>query len=300
MNKNIIALAILSTVSTGVFASNAVLNVEGQIQINGVTVIGSDGKVAASALPESNTVVIDLDTYSAANGKYTFEYYRDRYMTDDGSGWVTFETVCTETDNFISDTEYEFSSKCVDQDGFVSMNYSEIWKDNGDGTETITWVNTYEGQETRESQVRKIDVLSEYASQVVLGQTTAYSEHATILEDEGIWYEAGDNWFFARTKSVVSLIESVTLGENTFNDCILVQRDGYWNGASSLDIHCANIGLVAKTIDREYAMEYKLVSYEQAQSNTVRAQSLNEGVYSKEVLSERARNHSAKQLNANK
>ncbi|MEZ9915127.1 hypothetical protein AB4404_01725, partial [Vibrio breoganii] len=74
MKVNTIALAILSTFSIGAYANNAVLNVEGQIQINGQTVIGTDGKVVANALPSSSGVAINLDKYGMQLGVYTYQY----------------------------------------------------------------------------------------------------------------------------------------------------------------------------------------------------------------------------------
>ncbi|GEA60178.1 hypothetical protein [Vibrio comitans] len=248
MNKKTVVLAILSIISTGALASNAVLNVEGQIQINGSTVIGSDGKVVSSALPASSGVTVDLDKYYPKPGIYKFQY-DDTYSDE----------VCTDTDNYISDMKTVFSSECVDVNNNPTYSGGYTWTNNGDGTETIISRNNFNGQEIIETTTNDLEVLADYDSIISLGSATGYLERTTVISTDSEWNQVGNISTYARAKSVLGFITSVKVANTTYNDCILMQNIRPWSGTAEFDIYCSDVGLVLKTSGSSEG--YHLVSY---------------------------------------
>lgn len=238
-----IKLLMLSIFSTTAFANNAILNVEGQIQINGQQVISSDGKIATSALPVSSGVLVDLNKYNGQPGIYTYEYINEYH-----NGWEVVRETCTNIDNYISENSYEYSSECIDNQNNISNKWKEIWSYDNQGNETIvfTWYDPYSDEEVTNTRVNKLEVFSEYDSQVILGTKTSFLERTTVISSDDEWYQTGDSWLYARTKSVAGFIDAIDLGGNTYNDCILLESIRN-RGDSSLDIYCAGLGLVAKT-----------------------------------------------------
>lgn len=293
MKKNIIALAILTTVSSAAVASNAVLNVEGQIQINGETVIGSDGKVVASALPSSDTVTVNLSKYAPKPGSYTYQFETYRYIQSDDY-WGEQLVICTDTDEFTSDSSYEYTQECKFEGAVVSW-FVESWQDNGDGTETIKFTQQWLDQEvTSNTRTYKLDALTNYTDVVQLGTTTSYAEKGELLSSDSDWYEVGEEWFYARTKSITGFIDSVTIGENTFNDCVMMTNTRNWNGIASSDIYCSDVGLVRKLTDTDWERNYQLLSY--TVSNTASARSLSKLSGAQEKVSDKARSRVAQRV----
>ncbi|EGQ9284510.1 hypothetical protein F7U66_01385 [Vibrio parahaemolyticus] len=72
--KSLLSMTIATTMlATATNADDAILDVHGEIQINGTTVIDSNGKVTESALPEgADGRLFDLNDYELATGRYEY------------------------------------------------------------------------------------------------------------------------------------------------------------------------------------------------------------------------------------
>ncbi|MGL6257784.1 hypothetical protein [Vibrio sp. WXL210] len=264
MKKKIISLAIVSMFSSVAIASNAVLNVEGVIQINGNTVIGSDGKVTAAALPGATSTIVDLSDYQPKPGVYTYQYIRDEFWEwdDDEGDLIHYQTVCTEVDNIISAYSVEYSSECkVGEE--ITSGYFQTWTDNQDGTETWSWENTLNSEWPKETWTQKVAFLVEPQSQVALGGTTAYVQQQEVTESSEDWHRPGEVWTYARSQTVTNLMSEFSYAGATYSDCIVSSVLRGQSETSTLRAYCAGIGMV---MDFNSNGNYHLVSYESASS----------------------------------
>lgn len=250
-------------------ASNAVLNVEGQIQINGTTVIGSDGKVAVAALPESEVRMIQLSNYYMKPGKYVYEFVDSTdWIEDENGNWVEVKAKCTEVNNYIDYLKSEFITECFDFEGNLKSRWMNSWFDNGDGTVTNTFTDYYDGKEYTQTSVNEIKIYSGMAEYLPLGATTAHLEQTTPISHDGVADESGDTWLFATSRTIPTVIGDFDWNGNEYNDCVLVEQGHNWDGASSYSIHCAGIGLVKEVTENSYRSDYVLVSFEHTESKS--------------------------------
>ncbi|MGL6315612.1 hypothetical protein [Vibrio sp. WXL103] len=253
MKKKIISLAIVSMFSSVAIASNAVLNVEGVIQINGTTVIGSDGKVAASALPTSpSKTMVDLSLYQPKPGVYTYQYVDNNYWSHThGQG----QAVCTEVDNIVSALYAEYSTSCVGDDG-LEWSYVQTWTDNQDGTEAWT---LEQPEWPKETWTQAVTVLAEPELQLALGSTTGYVELYEITQSDSEWYEVGDTYMYARNQTVSNIISEFSFAGQRYSDCIVSSVLRGHSQMSTLRVYCAGVGMITDFNPEE---DYHLVSYE--------------------------------------
>jgi hypothetical protein len=237
-------------------ANNAVLNVEGQIQINGTTVIGADGKVASSALPSTTGgSTIELDKYSKNLGQYTYVSIQTRHMSDmDGNYW-TVDYVCTEIENLSSFTQGSYEETCT-EDGVELDRYTGWWIDNQDGTETYSWTYFDGVEDIRETRTVRIDNLTNYPSSVNIGSKYLEASTETVLETSIPWDTVGETYTSLNTIVAFTALPS----HNDFANCIVYERGNYYGGVveGDVNVRCQGVGDVDNL---NYDGAYKLVDY---------------------------------------
>jgi hypothetical protein len=256
MNNKLTLVALASLFSMPAMANNAVLNVEGKIQINGTTVIGADGKVASSALPSTtggNT--IKLDKYSKNLGLYTYVSTQTRHMSDmDGNYW-TVDYVCTEIENLSSFTQGSYEEICT-EDGVEVDRYSGSWIDNQDGTETYSWTYFNGQNNVTETRTVQIDELTNYPSSVNVGAKYLEASTETIIETDSPWDDVGETY-----RHLNSIVVFTTLpSHNDFADCVVYERGNYYDYIieGAVNVRCQGVGDVENLT---YNGVYKLVDY---------------------------------------
>lgn len=115
MKRTIIASLVFASF-TCFSADHAVLNVEGEIQINGKTVIDQNGLLTGTA--QSNAQVVNLDDYEQAVG--TYNYTEDRSWSDPyGETWANESCDITEV---ITEERVNYTAKC-NSERFGSYSY---------------------------------------------------------------------------------------------------------------------------------------------------------------------------------
>ncbi|GAL25086.1 hypothetical protein JCM19239_5913 [Vibrio variabilis] len=245
MNKKLLVVALSSVLgATSAFASgDAILNVEGEIQINGQTVIDNQGNLVGLEYAQQNQINID-EYFVPKNGKYTFENKANyRMVANIANEMVTYQYY------------YKTENDVWEEDGIYQST------DNGDGTYTA--VGTYKTgnvdengdwvwvEETYTETVRETE-LTEPQSTYMLGSLmTRLMEHE-VLESTYPGMEP-DKFTYTSVYQYGARLSSHTLDDGTvLSDCI-VGVEG--------NITCKNMGEISWG-ESEYAMT--LVGFEPA------------------------------------
>jgi hypothetical protein len=230
MKKNQVTLALVTLVaSSAVFAGNAVLNVEGEIQINGTTVIDSNGAFIGSAAGSVESKTINLADYRAANGTYK---YKISWGLDDEFCIVT-ETIANNTVSATEECEF----------GGATYNYSWSWVDNGDGTHDSSYSD---GNETYSVTYRLTD-LSDPISTVTYGDTfVSLTKEEVISSSANTDEEVGDSYIYTDQVGYYGDIDQLeVVGDFVLNDCVII---GLYDGEP--DILCRGLGYIG--LNTEY------------------------------------------------
>ncbi|MGR5266286.1 hypothetical protein ACPV5R_00890 [Vibrio astriarenae] len=226
------ALSILTMISTSVFASDAVLNVEGQIQINGETVVDSYGQFVVGG-----NVVIDKDgkLQGAVNQPKTYLWSDFPDHPAEGKS-VLLNAAYTSPDQ----PKWEVNLVYIGHaDGWTRQNtpkdgsaaYSEKITLNPDGTESRKFDNGYE-------TLREANILAPMPEQITIGQTWTYSSIDTVTENDEEPFEQAKVILFN-----FSGITDYSVGETTLKDCgrfMLINEFG----DRGYQVRCKNYGLV--------------------------------------------------------
>lgn len=261
MNKNKLYLGVISALlSTSAVANNAVLNVEGEIQINGKTVIDSNGSYVGSQSSTSSLKTINLDDYYAANGKYV---YKTTYGYSEEDAFT-----CTET--LVLTSTSESSEFICDGDSHPSK---WIYTNNGDGTYTTvsesywsSWDsdgNTDSGIETVEETFKYVE-LSDKASTLALGSSIATLYEDTLLATSSEYYQDEiDKPFFGTSNiNFSAFLSTFSTTENTYSNCYLDSQE-----YNTFVVRCPALGYVKSyESDGFYTFSRELVSYEASES----------------------------------
>ncbi|GAM74752.1 hypothetical protein JCM19241_1095 [Vibrio ishigakensis] len=131
----LIAAAILPATA---LANNAVLNVEGEIQVNGKTVINSNGEVIGVSGSPAGIVLDDYFGHQAT-GSYSGERDNCSWTEQVTESLVTYQEICTNTwENFVTEEEpnpnyianfWGPSAEAQDACYLVSCDQEYIWDD---------------------------------------------------------------------------------------------------------------------------------------------------------------------------
>lgn len=175
-------------ISTSVFANNAILNVEGEIQINGKTVIDNQGNVIGNDS-------ISRDKYHMDNGVYTYHFFVNNEfegkqvltMTDSGNSSIHYTILDdgTEKIDTTSTTEYL-------EDGRSLQVYTNFysWED-CDYSQAEPVCNTV--KETAHYNEDKVSILKAFPDRYTLGTSvTEVYTFETISSYTVTTYENGD------------------------------------------------------------------------------------------------------------
>ncbi|PMH46066.1 hypothetical protein BCU68_09790 [Vibrio sp. 10N.286.49.B3] len=238
-------LFLLSASTTA--ADHAVLNVEGEIQINGKTVIDHNGNVLAS-----DTDTIKLSDYSAANGIYTYQS-KGSIEQSDPNNYINVSTTCNNVDT-IETNSSKYDSECTsdefevygywDEDGtYVSGTFMTVMGSSYFGTSTYegdlthfsyefsNW-QTVDGKTITDSfsgsSTEKVTVISPYPEYVSLGNGASKMLRFEIINSS--WEdEIGDSYLFSEKSEYFNHVDEYTnnLG-NTFSNCVSTIRSRYY------------------------------------------------------------------------
>ncbi|WP_413111215.1 hypothetical protein [Thaumasiovibrio sp. DFM-14] len=241
MLKNTALLLALFSASA-LSADHAILNVLGEIQIDGKTVINADGQVI-------NNQNLDISSYFAVDGTKTFTLT----SSDAGERVYTFE---------YENGFYKGESDAVDGTVYwynttIDRNGDVLIKESGDewckGTREIDFSRTTE------------------FTDVPLGVTTTRMDQYTLTEQSNNCWEVN-----TIPSSHTDLIQLTPLAKTTysegdinFNDCIITTHAYYAPNGSpkpQLRTYCAGAGIVEMSFVTHYAgiddipVTYRLVS----------------------------------------
>ena len=273
-------------------AGNAVLNVEGEIQINGTTVINKAGVfVGASNLAELSDNVVQLSAYEQQPGIYIYEKKGNDY-----SG-VTVRTI---TENSWKEVTTDTSS--YQKDPEANPYYNPNWDWNGNGTEeersecvavscdkaytkpvevvtksineskstiagdiiTSTWSfskieNDVEVNSGADRKVETFKNLSSASENYVIGTLTAEVSRYKIVSNGNDYDTVGTEFVSGNQISYSAKIPTFTAANSkTYQDCLFDGNDTY---ASEQLIVCPGVGEV------QSESLGKLVSYQASPSS---------------------------------
>jgi hypothetical protein len=268
MNKKLLAVALSSVlgVSSAFASGDAILNVEGEIQINGQTVIDNQGNLVGLEFSQQNQINVD-EYFIPQNGKYTFE---------DGTNYRMIVNITNEVET------YQHYYKGENDVWEERSHYEQT--DNGDGTYTA--VGTYKTSiidengesvnvEETYTETRRETELTEPQSTYMLGSLMTRLMEEELLETTFPYQELG-KWTFSNTYQFGARLSSYTMEDSTeLSDCLV--------GVEGL-IVCKNMGEVSWG-DDEYAM--RLVGFEpavEAQASGVGATSTKMHISAKRIF----------------
>ncbi len=271
MRINKLAIGIITVLaSTSVLAEDAVLNVEGQIQINGKTVIDSTGKFVGELPSEPDTNTINIaDYYKTKTGNYSFKYTNvaEEFPTDGTSDMVMKTSYCSDVVEIKEGSESGVFS-CEDN---YNVPEEDHWSNvyNDDGTEKYTstyescYVSTDNPNEVCETvtntRTTKVEAVSKSNDIVALGNSISYVDKATILdttydyEDHRIDYTE----YRIDTFSVTAVLPEYTVLGNKYKDCIMLSYD-----ERSFEVLCKDYGTVQRVYSTyDQTNSFELVSF---------------------------------------
>ncbi|KFA94926.1 hypothetical protein [Vibrio sp. ER1A] len=132
--RNVIATLILSVLATPVLAKDAVLNVEGEIQINGKTVIDNTGKFVGGTSTTQAEMINPEDYTYRKLGKYTYGYSYNDFVTVEENritytADVDFRVVTIEVDGNIETihiTNTMPNSGGTNSSGYITREYNPV------------------------------------------------------------------------------------------------------------------------------------------------------------------------------
>lgn len=248
MNKTIIALALTSVIGStaAVAAGNAILDVEGEIRINGQTVIDNTGKFIGLEFAQDNQVTVS--DYYAQNGTYT-------YLNENCD---FYSSGCKEIWS-ISDNTETYTFYIREGEGEWIKDSESTWQDNGDGTYTYTYVyGEGDSQQSGSSTYSSKDLTSN-SDTYLIGTllTKAYEE--TLISSSSEYDVVGSTYV-----GTISYLYGAKIAEyqiedgTTFKNCLV---GDYSN------IACENVG------DVTFNGDWKLVSFEPSANAQASSQS---------------------------
>lgn len=222
MNKKLLAVALSSVlgVSSAFASGDAILNVEGEIQINGQTVIDNSGNFVGLEFAQQNQVVIS-DYYMSRDGVYT-------YVSFDG-----FKEEITVSGDSETMTGYYKD----DLSGEYIKLFTDVWQDNGNGTYTNTWqAYSPEGaiDQSGSYTTRETELTSPVVNYQIGSLLVRAFEWETI--DSSYPENIGQKEIGTSEFAYGGTLTSYTLADGTlFSDC-LVGKD--------VEIRCKGVGVV--------------------------------------------------------
>ncbi|WP_234494792.1 hypothetical protein [Vibrio maritimus] len=244
MNKKLLVVALSSVLgATSAFASgDAILNVEGEIQINGQTVIDNNGNLVGLEYAQKNQIEIS-DYFSSQSGTYTFLNQANQKL------------VIEETEQVVTYRNYWK----VDDGSWVESSVYQV-VENGDGTYTSTLTYDFvqidpDGNETSEEKVtvetfRETELTVPQTS-YLLGSLMVRFFEEELLETTNEDREVGEKYSYTNEYQYGARLSTFNLDDgSSVTDC-LVGTNG--------EIACKGLGLIAWG-EYDYAM--KLVKFE--------------------------------------
>ncbi|MGR5178785.1 hypothetical protein [Vibrio mediterranei] len=242
MNKNLVVVALSSVlgVSSAFAAGNAILNVEGEIQINGQTVIDNSGNFVGLEFAQQNQVTIS-DYYLSRDGVYTF-------VSD--NGWKDVYTVSGNSESFVS-------YYADPQSGEYVLVAEGTWLDNGDGTYTTT-LQDYPSDGVEYSSTIRETELTQPAVSYQIGSLLVKAFESEVI-DSSNGEEVGNTDVYTSEYAYGGRMASFTLEDGTqISDCLV--------GANA-EIRCKEFGTVV------YGDSFVLESFQPLAGTQVATQS---------------------------
>jgi hypothetical protein len=278
MKKTILASLILAS-SASFAADHAVLNVEGEIQINGKTVIDQNGR-----LTTQDQTVVNLQDYEQATGTYTYSMVRT--VGYDGNTEVcditeTISETSADYDEVCTSKVYSYSTENPNYNPDFYPTYEEqqaceavdcwsetIWVESSDAIRTTSYkdsyINTDVGEdrtweykstiednerdytfteyhdESRESLA--ITPLSDYNPWYVIGSVISNTDKVTNLD-------SSETYYYQSISSSSEKLTNVTVNDQFYASCLI--SDGnygdYYN--ENLELRCEGAGYLMASID---------------------------------------------------
>ncbi|WP_372883009.1 hypothetical protein [Psychromonas sp.] len=211
-------------------AGNAVLNVEGEIQINGKTVINNAGEfIGVSNATELSDNAVQLSAYEQQPGIYTYE------------GGYNGNTVLTITDNSRKEVITKTNQLQISESVIAGNTITTIWSNS----------NTEYAFETSSSKAETFENLSFSPENYIIGTLTAEVTRYTIVSSSDDDGDIGDSWISGNQIIYSAKLPSYTTNDKTYFNCLF---DGDDEVISA--IVCPGVGPV------QSAQLGKLVSYE--------------------------------------
>ncbi len=304
MNKNKLYLGVISALlASPVLANNAILNVEGEIQINGKTVIDSSGSYVGSQSSTSNLKSINLDDYYAPNGTYVYKVLE----THSYDGYEDeYSRTCTDTVVLTSTSE---SSERVCDD----LIHPEKWSytDNSDGTYTVVYESVVasnactsveecvvEEEHVRTEQTYKYEQFSDNVSVIALGSSFATMFEETLLTSNEEYDQNRINKPYLGTSrtNFSAFLSSFSTTENSYSNCYLNLDD---RGDEMFSVNCPNLGQVQFTYNDNgyYKYSRELVSYEATDSKTAKVSRSQQPRHLLNIIAEHDKKQAQKKFN---
>lgn len=261
MNKNRLVLALVSALASSVaVAGNAVLNVEGEIQINGETVINSNGDfVGGNSIPSVKSIV--LDDYQQSNGIYKYSITELEYDYESGN---YVESICLITET-ISNSRFDAVEECGDN------TYTYSWVTNNDGTHTATYDF---GADNTGTTVYSIEQLTDEVSEVSYGSTLVEIVNESIISTTDEWLNAGDFYTYLNNVGYFGDLSDLDIGNGiVVEDCVITE----FSDAYDFRVKCKGLGTINIFNTYDHIIEYiELPAQNSALS--VQAQSANQNL----------------------
>lgn len=245
MNKKLLVVALSSVlgVSSAFASGDAILNVEGEIQINGQTVIDNSGNFVGLEFAQQNQVTIS-DYYQSRDGIYTFV---------DDFGNKDVYTVSGDSESFVW---YYIDS----ESGEYVKGAEGTWQDNGNDTYTNTWQSYHpdgSADEFNSSTVRETE-LTQSVERYQIGSLLVRAFSMEVI-DSSYPEQIGESDVFTNEYAYGGRMASFLLEDgNNILDCLV---------GSNAEIRCKEFGLVV------YGDSYVLKSFQPLAGAQVAAQS---------------------------
>ncbi len=275
MNKTIIALALTSVIGStaAVAAGNAILDVEGEIRINGQTVIDNTGKFIGLEFAQDNQVMVS--DYYMQDGTYTYTY----------SSYCYSDFGCQDVLVIDGNTETYTSYTIVDAQGTLRKEYESNWQDNGDDTTTLSHKNfDVDGSILGEgTETAKWTSLAQHSDNYLLGTLMVNVHRHELLQSSEYPEDVGSigvytSEYFYGAKIAEYQIEDGT----TFKNCLARQNsnivcesigdvswdDGDWNLVkfeANVNAQASSQSIAGKRIDPRIIRQ-KLASFKKDKS----------------------------------
>ena len=270
-------------ISTLALANDAILNVEGEIQINGKVVINSEGDYLGK-LPTNqldSLQLINIDKFYPKLGTYKYEqYFTDSSTSPDVSPPISpTETSLSKSSSCIDTIMIdEYSTNTISQCNESEQPRTSSWKDNKDGTETTnakfySITITPEGvgdaeynDITKKNSIKKITT-DPITTIVGLGATYIIEKKLIESSEQYDQEQIGKKTLILEYENYLSYMSSIDINKKEYNECYLLALKN-----NEYEIRCENFGLIA-IIDSNWNYKYKLVSFEPntSQSESLRA-----------------------------